>query len=315
MRALVYDGVLHLEKGLPTPETEGDQALLKIITAGICNTDLEIVNGYMGFSGILGHEFVAKVLKGPNNLLGKRVVGEINVADGVCEFCQRGIPSQCSNRTTVGIDCHPGAFADFLPLTPYNLHLVPGNVSDDAAVFVEPLAAALQVTEAVHISPRDRVVVIGAGKLGLLVAQVLKLTGADVVVIIRREKQANLLEQWRISYAERDDLHDRSADVVVDCTGTSEGFADGLSLVKPRGTIVLKSTYTGIPQADLTRVAVDEIRVVGSRCGPFDAALRLLAAGLVDVESLIEARYSIEDGLQAMQAAGQKGALKVLLDF
>lgn len=315
MRALVFDGQLRFEAQMASPELQGDQVLLKILRAGICNTDLELVAGYMGFNGILGHEFVARVVAGPDAWLGKRVVGEINVADGTCDFCVRGIPSQCRNRTTVGIDRHAGAFADYLALTARNLHLVPDNVSDDAAVFVEPLAAALQILEAVHVSPRHRVLVLGAGKLGMLVAQVLRLTGADVVAVIRREKQAALLQEWGIASAQREALANRQADIVVDCTGTAEGFAAALDLVMPRGTLVLKSTYRGLPQADLTRVAVDEIRVIGSRCGPFEAALRLLASGLVDVEALIEARYPFADALQAMQHAEARGALKVLLDF
>lgn len=315
MRALVFDGQLRFEAQMASPELQGDQVLLKILRAGICNTDLELVAGYMGFNGILGHEFVARVVAGPDAWLGKRVVGEINVADGTCDFCVRGIPSQCRNRTTVGIDRHAGAFADYLALTARNLHLVPDNVSDDAAVFVEPLAAALQILEAVHVSPCHRVLVLGAGKLGMLVAQVLRLTGADVVAVIRREKQAALLQEWGIASAQREALANRQADIVVDCTGTAEGFAAALDLVMPRGTLVLKSTYRGLPQADLTRVAVDEIRVIGSRCGPFEAALRLLASGLVDVEALIEARYPFADALQAMQHAEARGALKVLLDF
>lgn len=315
MRALVLDGQLKFEKALDTPRPSGDEVLLKIRQAGICNTDLELTKGYMGFSGILGHEFVGEVVQGPETLLGKRVVGEINVADGECEFCRRGIPSQCSHRSTVGIDRHQGAFADYLQLTAQNLHIVPDEVSDDEAVFVEPLAAALQVIEAVHISPRDRVVLLGAGKLGMLVAQVLKLTGADVVAVIRRPKQAALLSGWGIESGARQDIATRSADAVVDCTGDAAGFADALEIVKPRGTIILKSTYAGIPQADLTRVVIDEIRLVGSRCGPFDAALRVLKHGLVDVLSLIEARYEFDQALTAMEYAARPGALKVLLDF
>jgi alcohol dehydrogenase len=188
-------------------------------------------------------------------------------------------------------------------------------VSDDAAVFVEPLAAALQVTEAVHISPRDRVVVLGAGKLGMLVAQVLKLTGANLVTVVRHEKQATLLKGWGIASAALDELPRHRAAVVVDCTGQAEGFADALALVEARGTIVLKSTYRGVPQADLTRVAVDEIRVVGSRCGPFVAALRLLEGEMVEVESLIEARYPFAEAERAIEHAAKRGALKVLLDF
>jgi threonine dehydrogenase-like Zn-dependent dehydrogenase len=315
MRALVFDGTLHLDREMRLNQLQGDQALIKIRRAGICNTDLELIRGYMNFSGILGHEFVGEVAQGAPEWVGKRVVGEINVADGTCDFCQRGIPSQCRNRTTVGIAGHPGAFADYLPLATHNLHIVPDTVSDDEAVFVEPLAAAVQILEAVHISPRDRIIVIGAGKLGLLCAQVLKLTGAEVKVVVRREKQSALLRKWGIPAVFADDLKPHQAQVVVDCTGTSDGFAEALNLVEPRGTIVLKSTYQGIPQADLTRVAVDELRVIGSRCGPFDAALRLLGAKLVDVTSLIEARYPFDQVIDAVDHAGKKGALKVLIDF
>ncbi len=315
MRALICDGQLRLDRTIATPKIDSNQALLKIRRAGICNTDLELIAGLYSFSGILGHEFVAEVVDGADELVGKRVVGEINVACRVCDFCQKGIPSQCRNRTTVGIMRHPGAFADYLRLATCNLHVVPDEVSDDEAVFVEPLAAALQTTEAVHISPRDRVVVLGVGKLGMLVAQALKLTGADVVAVVRREKQAKLLDAWRIPAVELADLEPQRAQVVVDCTGQADGFEASLNLVEARGTIVLKSTYHGLPQANLTQVAVREIRVIGSRCGPFDAALRLLEAGLVDVKSLIEARYNLDEALMAVEHAGQKGVLKVLLDF
>lgn len=315
MRALIYDGQLHLDESLPIPQLQGDQALLKIRRAGICNTDLELIAGMYGFSGILGHEFVAEVVQGPDHVLGKRVVGEINVACTTCDFCERGIPSQCRNRTTVGIIQHPGAFADYLALTARNLHVVPDEVNDDSAVFVEPLAAALQITEAVHISPRYRVIIIGLGKLGMLAAQVLKLTGAEVFAVVRRQKQALLLKKWGIRPVALDDLESQRAQIVVDCTGNASGFADALRLVEPRGTIVLKSTYHGLPQADLTNAVVNEIRIIGSRCGPFDAALRVLKAGMVDVESLIEARYPFDQAIQALQRAAGKGTLKVLLDF
>lgn len=313
MRAVMYEKALRLDTTVPKPEPTSEQSLLKIRRAGICNTDLELMAGYKEFSGILGHEFVAEVVGG--ELAGRRVVGEINVTDGTCEMCQRGIPSQCLNRNAIGIDDHPGAFADYLALVSRNLYPVPDDVSDDMAVFVEPLAAALQVTEGVHISPRDRVVLIGAGKLGLLVAQVLKLTGADLSVVARREKPAALLQKWGIRAVTADELSRRSAQVVVDCTGNAEGFAQALELVQPRGTIVLKSTYVGTPAANLTRVAVDEIRVVGSRCGPFDAALRLLSHGLIDTESMIDGRYSIDAALVAFDHAAKPGALKVLLEF
>ncbi|MBZ0284234.1 MAG: alcohol dehydrogenase catalytic domain-containing protein [Anaerolineae bacterium] len=315
MRGLIFDGQLRLDTSLPIPQYQGDGALLKIRQAGICNTDLELVAGMYNFSGILGHEFVAEVVEGSPTLMGKRVVGEISVVCGQCDFCQRSIPSQCRNRMTVGIRRYPGAFADYLVLPQRNLHIVPDMVSDDQAVFVEPLAAALQVTEGVHISPRDRVIVIGLGKLGMLIAQVLKLTGADVIAVVRREQQARLLQNWGIQTAALEDLEPQRAQVVVEVTGNEDGFAAALNLVESRGTIVLKSTYNGLPQADLTQIAVREIRIVGSRCGPFDAALRLLERGLVDTQPLIEARYPFDEALLAMEHAQIKGALKVLLDF
>lgn len=316
MRGLVFhNDALRVANDLPQPLREPHEALLKIRRAGVCNTDLELVKGYMGFSGILGHEFVAEVIEGPAEWLGKRVVGEINVACGECDMCHKDIPSQCRHRSTVGIDRHPGAFAEQLALTTANLHAVPDAISDDQAVFVEPLAAALQILEAVHVSPRDRVIVIGAGKLGMLCAQVLKLTGADLSVIVRRDKQAELLTRWGIPAVTRASLKDHHAQIVVDATGTPAGFADALDLVAPRGTVVLKSTYHDVPHADLTRVVVDEVRVIGSRCGPFDAAIRVLNAGLVDVDSLIEARYPLHHAIDAIDHAAQRGVFKVLLDF
>lgn len=314
MRAVVLKDHLLYSTNEPKPVPQSEQALLKIRKAGICRTDLELIDGYLNFSGILGHEFVGEVVEGSDDLLGKRVVGEINVADGVCDMCQRGIPSQCRNRGAIGIRRYNGAFADYMALSRCNLHLVPDSVSDIHAVFTEPLAAGLQTLEAVHVSPRDRVVVIGAGKLGLLTAQVLRLTGANLAAVVRHESQAKLLNQWHIPAMGFEEFDRKQADVVVDCTGTAEGFANSLDLVKPRGTVILKSTYDGMPQIDMSRIAVEEIKVVGSRCGPFDAALRLLDAGLIDVESMIEASYPLDDALQAVDHASRRGALKVLLD-
>jgi len=315
MRAIHYDGKMIVENAYPVSQNGLGEALLRVRMAGICNTDLELMKGYMDFSGVLGHEFVAEVVQGAPEWLGKRVVGEINIAEGECEMCLQGIPSQCYHRTTMGIRGHQGAFADYMSLDVKNLYAVADNISDEEAVFVEPLAAACQVLEAVHIQPRDKVVVIGAGKLGLLCAQVLRLTGADVSVIVRRERPYQFLQKWGIRGVSRQDVPSKSAHVVVDCTGTSEGFAEAVDIVKPRGHLVLKSTYEGLPSADLTRVVVDEIKVIGSRCGPFDAALRLLEAGLVDVASLIEASYAIEDAKRAFAHAQQNGTLKIMLTF
>lgn len=312
MDALVFNKELHVQT-VPQPTPNLGEALLKIRYAGICNTDMELVRGYKGFCGILGHEFVADVIAGSDEWLGKRVVGEINIACGECDFCLRDIPSQCRNRVAIGIHGHDGAFAEYMTLPEKNLYLVPNSISDKQAVFTEPLAAACQVLESVHISPHDKVIVIGAGKLGLLCAQVIKLIGADLSVIVRHQKQRELLQKWGIPAVNRDELPDSMAQVVVDCTGVAEGFAESLSLVEARGTILLKSTYEGLPQADLTRIAVEEIRVIGSRCGSFKSALSLMSNGLVDVKSMIDAEYSLKDGLQAFDYARQKGMLKVLL--
>jgi len=316
MRALaVHNREIQLLEDAPEPACGADEVVIRPLLAGICNTDLELVHGYYNYEGILGHEFVGQVVDGPGEWIGRRVVGEINIVCGECDLCREGAYTHCRNRSTLGIQNHAGVFADRFTLPVRNLHPVPDSLKDEQAVFVEPLAAACQVLDAVHVRPSDRVVVLGAGKLGLLVAQVLRLIGADLAVVVRHERQARLLAQWGVEAARLADLPERQAHTVVDCTGRAEGFADALRLLRPRGTLVLKSTYHGLPQADLTQVAVNEVTVTGSRCGPFDVALRLLANGLVDVESLIEARYSLPAGAEALAAAAEPGRLKVLLTF
>jgi len=311
-REVVFDGKLAVTtRARPLPEL--DEALIRLRVAGICNTDLELMKGYQNFSGTLGHEFVGDVIAGPTHWIGQRVVGEINVSCGACDMCRRNMPTHCRNRRVLGIANYDGAFADVFRLPARNLHAVPDAIDDEEAVFTEPLAAACQILEAVHVQPTDRVVLIGAGKLGLLCAQVLRLTGADLSVVVRRDRPAELLARWGIRAVRLEDVPAREADVVVDCTGEAGAFADALELVRPRGTLVLKSTYHGMPQANLTRIAVDEIRLVGSRCGPFDTALRLLEQKLVDVRSLIDARLTLDEAGAALEQAAQPGALKVLL--
>lgn len=312
-RIVTFDGAVRVsERERPTPGA--GEVLVRLRTAGICNTDLELMRGYMAFRGILGHEFVGSVIEGPVEWLNRRVVGEINIACGTCDMCRRGIPTQCRNRSTLGIDRYDGAFADVFRLPAINLHEVPNSVPDDAAVFAEPLAAACQIVEEVHVRPSDRVIVMGAGKLGLLIAQVLRLTGADVVVVARRERAAALLADWRITtVTDAHDLPEARADVVVECTGQAEGLTAALALVRPRGTVVLKSTYHGMPTVNMTQVVVQEVALIGSRCGPFDPALRLLAQGLVDVSGMVDSVYDLGDAVEALNRAAQPGALKVLL--
>lgn len=311
-RAVVYEGGLRVVER-PAPQAGQGEALIRLRLAGICNTDLELMRGYKDFAGTLGHEFVGEVIDGPDEWLGQRVVGEINVSCGECDMCRRGMRSHCRNRAILGLAQYDGAFLDVFRLPVANLWAVPDAVPDDAAVFTEPLAAACEVLEANVITPESRVVIVGAGKLGLLVAQAVRLTGADLTVVARRERPRALLNEWGIPVADAADIAPGIADVVIDCTGNAEGFASALDLVRPRGTIILKSTYADLPQADLTRVAVDELRVIGSRCGPFGAALRLLAAGLVDLRPMIDARYSLADAERALAHAAQPGTLKVLL--
>jgi threonine dehydrogenase-like Zn-dependent dehydrogenase len=311
-RAVVYEGGLRVVER-PAPQAGQGEALIRLRLAGICNTDLELMRGYKDFAGTLGHEFVGEVIDGPDEWLGQRVVGEINVSCGECDMCRRGMRSHCRNRAILGLAQYDGAFSDVFRLPVANLWAVPDAVPDDAAVFTEPLAAACEVLEANVITPESRVVIVGAGKLGLLVAQAVRLTGADLTVVARRERPRALLNEWGIPVADAADIAPGIADVVIDCTGNAEGFASALDLVRPRGTIILKSTYADLPQADLTRVAVDELRVIGSRCGPFGAALRLLAAGLVDLRPMIDARYSLADAERALAHAAQPGTLKVLL--
>jgi threonine dehydrogenase-like Zn-dependent dehydrogenase len=311
-RAVVFDGNLRvIERARPVPA--GDEALIRLRLGGICNTDLELIRGYKDFSGVLGHEFVGEVSEGPADWVGRRVVGEINVSCGECDMCCRRTPTHCRQRRVLGILNHDGAFADFFRLVVRNLRPVPETISDEAAVFAEPLAAACQLLEAAHFHPSGQVILVGAGKLGMLCAQVLRLTGCDLAVVVRQTKQADLLARWGIRAVERRAVPEEQADVVVDCTGSPSGFDDALALVRPRGTIVLKSTYTGIPQADLTRVVVQEVRVVGSRCGPVDTALRLLEQRLVDVEPLIEARYALDEARHAFKHAARPGTMKILL--
>lgn len=313
--ALYVDDGLHLRTGLPLPRPGTNEVLIQTRCAGICNTDLELVRGMYGFRGIPGHEFCGEVVSGPDAWRGVRVAGEITIYCGRCSLCVAGVTSQCLARRTLGIHEYPGAFAGYLRLPLANLHVVPEAVSDEAAVFTEPLAAALQVTGAVHVRPGLQAVVLGAGKLGLLIAQVLRLAGAEVAVVVRHARQAELLRRWHIAAVQVEEIEAQSVPLVVEVTGSASGLEAALRLVRSRGSIVLKSTYHGEPQVDMTQVAVREIRLIGSRCGPFAPALKLLEQGLVDVHSMIEDRFPLQDGVRAMELAARRGTLKILLDF
>ncbi|MGB4594823.1 MAG: alcohol dehydrogenase catalytic domain-containing protein [Anaerolineaceae bacterium] len=306
---------LSVQEDLPIPVAADDEAFIRLRMGGICSTDLEMVKGYYPFRGVLGHEFVGEVVEAAQKpeLVGKRVVGEITLCCGECEACLNGRTSHCENRRTLGLLGKDGVFAEYLTLPIQNLHIVPDTLPDEQAVFTELLAAALEIQQEVQIKPADRVVVVGAGRLGLLIAQCLNLTGCDLSVVVRRSQPAILLEKWGIKAVYAQDLPKHKADLVVEVTGSAEGFALSRSLVRPRGTLLLKSTFAGEMSLNLSSIVVDEIKVVGSRCGPFAPALRLLEQGKIDVHSLINAKYSLSEGMEAFDEAAKPGMLKVLL--
>ena len=315
MRALVFSNSLGFSPKHPDPPINEGDTLLKVRQAGVCATDLEIVKGYMGFKGILGHEFVAEVVDSPKkDLIKQRVVGEINIVCGRCDLCLAGLSTHCRNRSVLGILEHNGAFADYVRLPAENLHALPDSIDDDQATFIEPLAAAFGVLRQVKLDGRKWVTVLGDGRLGLLVAQVLQTAGVPVRVIGKHASKLALCEKWGIRSRLLDDIvprHDQ--DVIIDCTGSAAGFELALQIVRPRGTLVLKSTFAAGKPLNLAPVVVDEVTIVGSRCGPFKEAIRALAQKQVDVVSLIHRRMKLEQGVEAMQLAGKGGVLKVML--
>ncbi|MDY6867167.1 MAG: alcohol dehydrogenase catalytic domain-containing protein [Chloroflexota bacterium] len=300
---------------LPMPETREGEALIRLRQAGICSTDLEMTRGYYPFTGIPGHEFVGEVVEAPGNesWVGERVVGEINITCGHCAACRAGRPHHCENRAVLGIQGHDGVFAEYFTLPVANLHIVPGVVRDDAAVFTEPLAAALEIQEQVHIQPGMKVLVMGAGRLGMLIAQTLKLTGCDLRVGVRREEPARILYDLEITPIDIYDVEENDYDLVVEATGAPSGFEISRKAARPAGTLVLKSTFAEDLTLNMSALVVDEVTLVGSRCGPFPPALRLLEMGLVETYPMIDARYELSDGVRAIKKAGEHGVLKVLL--
>ena len=317
MQALwLEDKTLAFREDVPVPSMGPASVLVRVRLAGICGTDLELVKGYYPYRGIPGHEFVGDVVEAPGRptWIGQRVVGQINIACGTCTACRAGRRIHCEERAVLGLLNHDGAFAEYLTLPLENLHLVPKSIPDEAAVFTEPLAAALQVQQQVQIRPTDRVLIVGAGRLGQLVAQTLALTGCDLQVVARHETQRALLARRNIATITQDAVPSLEMDVSVEATGSPSGFTLALQAVRPCGKIVLKSTYTGDVEVNLASLVVNEIVLVGSRCGPFGPALRLLASGAIDPTPLIVARYPLSKGLTAFDHAARPGALKVLLE-
>lgn len=296
------------------PPRKADEALIKIRKAGICSTDLEMVKGYYPYTGVLGHEFVGEVMDAPDkNWIGARVVGEINAVCGACEACLNGRPTHCENRTVLGIADRDGVLAEYTSLPLANLHRVPDSVPDEMAVFTEPLAAALEIQEQIQIKSTDRVLVVGAGRLGQLITQTLALTGCDLRVIARHDLQKNLLTARGIKITSEEEIQPGKWDVVVEVTGSPDGFNIARKAIRPRGTLVLKSTYKGDMEVNFSSIVVDEVNIIGSRCGPFEPALRLLEKREVDPTVLIAEEYSLKDALKAFEKAAQPGVLKVLV--
>lgn len=316
MKALRFENDRLELADVPRPGYE-NEALVRVTRSGICNTDLEIVRGYAGFRGTIGHEFVgvAEEAPGAPELKGKRVVGEINAGCGHCARCLGGDPRHCPDRTVLGIVGRDGCHAEYLLLPARNLLAVPDSVTDEQAVFTEPLAAAYGITEQVDITPGTRVGVIGDGKLGLLCALSLCLKSKNISLIGKHPAKLAIAEKQDIEgiLLENAGRLTGSFDVVVEASGSGSGFATALDLLKPRGKLVLKSTFHGKPEWEAWRVVVDEITIVGSRCGRFAPALDILEKRLVDVEALIDEEFRLSDGVRAMERAGKKGAMKMLL--
>lgn len=314
MKALYFDG-FNLKLVDDYQPLRRDEVLVRVLLAGICGTDLEILKGYAGFKGVPGHEFVGVVEKPETSkLAGKKVVGEINVGCGLCEFCKRRLERHCPSRTVLGIKERDGAFAEYLMLPEKNLHSVPDNVSDVAAIFAEPVAAAYEILEQMHVDPSWKVAVVGDGRLGNLVAQVLSTVVKDLHVYGKHERKMSLLRELGVTcFNVNDPFEPNRYDLVVDASGSSSGIHTAFKLVKPRGTIVMKTTVADPSEINLSAFVVNEITVLGSRCGPFGPALNALSRKLVKPEPLVEAVYSLDEYEKAFQHASSKDALKVLL--
>ncbi len=291
-----------------------NEALIRIRKAGICSTDLELVKGYYPYTGIIGHEFVGDVIEADDaSWVGQRVVGEINAVCNECEQCLNGRPTHCEHRTVLGIVNRNGTFAEYTTLPMTNLHRVPDSVPDEMAVFTEPLAAALEIQDQIQVKPTDRVLLVGAGRLGQLIAQTLALTGCDLRVVARHAHQQDLLKKRGIKVIAEEDVKPWRWDIVVEATGSPNGFSLARQAIHPRGTLVLKSTYKGDMTVNFSSIVVDEINIVGSRCGPFAPALRLMESRQVDPTVLIDSEFSLRDALKAFEHAAETGVLKVLV--
>ena len=317
MKAVIFDKILKFVTDYPKPEPQKGEALIKVNTIGICNTDFEITKGYMGYKGILGHEFtgVVEEINGDDkSLIGKRVVGEINCGCKECDYCKQGLERHCFNRSTLGIWKREGCFAEYVCLPISNLLEIPDTVKDEEAVFVEPLAAALEILEQIHIAPDKKVIVLGDGKLGLLIALTLNACGLNIMLVGKHEEKLSIAAQQGVKTKLLSELEiKKEYDYVVEATGSITGFETSLALTRPRGTLVLKSTIAASKEFNLAPIVIDEITVIGSRCGQFAAALRLLESRRIDVKPLISDIFSIDKAIEAFERNKEKSSVKVLV--
>jgi threonine dehydrogenase-like Zn-dependent dehydrogenase len=313
MRALVFDRKLELRRDYPDPVDSPGESIVRVIAAGICGTDLEIARGYMRFVGVFGHEFVGRVVESKNAALrGKRVVGEINAGCGKCALCDAGLARHCPNRTVLGIVGRDGAFAEFLRLPDANLIPLPDSIADDAAVFVEPIAAAYEIFEQTHLARNQTIAVLGDGRLGAIVALALKGEKYLPIVAGHHREKLERLSALGLGVALESSLQDKF-DVVIECSGSASGFSRAVELVRPRGRIILKSTAAATADINLAPIVVNEISVVGSRCGRFQPALDALVANKIDPRPLIDGAFTLEEGLAAFDAAREPLKFKILL--
>ncbi|HYB89997.1 MAG TPA: alcohol dehydrogenase catalytic domain-containing protein [Candidatus Binataceae bacterium] len=313
MRALVIDRELCLRTDYPDPQPAPGESIVRVELAGICGTDLEIVHGYMAYRGVLGHEFVGRVIQSANpKLAGARVVGEINAACGRCAYCADGLGRHCPQRTVLGILGRDGAFADFLRLPDKNLIAIPDSLAGDVAVFTEPLAAAYEILEQIKIPPNKSTLILGDGRLGAMVALALRGEGYEVVLGGHHREKLDRLSKLGFTAVPEDQLAER-CDFVIDCAGSAAALARAIDLVKPRGTIVLKSTAALGANVNLSALVINEITVIGSRCGRFKPALDALAGGRVDPRPLIDATFALDEAVAAFEAARNPLNFKILV--
>ena len=313
MQAIIFeDGKIEV-KDIDIPDRKKGESLIRVLMSGICNTDLEILKGYMAFSGVPGHEFVGIVEESENkNLRGKRVVGEINIGCGNCNLCQNGLSRHCAERAVLGILEKDGAFAEYLTLPDKNLHLLPNNITDEEGVFIEPLAAAFEIFEQVNIKATDKIAVLGDGKLGLLICQVLHSKGIPITLFGHHPDRKEIIGE-RVDFYESINLEQKKCfDIVIEVTGSVTGLKAAIELVRPQGKIILKSTLSTVPELNINEIVINEITLIGSRCGLFPPAIDLLKKKKIDLNKMISGVYKISEGKKAFKNARQAGVLKVI---